>query len=130
MTTSYQAFGQMTAQLGDEVRTLTRRRESDLLALLIVAQGRPVSADRILLELWGAEALASGPASVQVTVSRLRAWLDPERSGPRPIVAHPSGLRPGGEPGRRRRLALRGAGGAVVGRTHASRAAGARHPGE
>ena len=51
MTTSYQAFGQMTAQVGDEVRTLTRRRESDLLALLIVAQGRPVSADRILLEL-------------------------------------------------------------------------------
>jgi len=85
MTTSYQAFGQMTALLGDEVRTLTRRRESDLLALLIVAQGRPVSADRILLELWGTEALASGPASVQVTVSRLRAWLDPERSGPRPI---------------------------------------------
>ena len=41
MTTSYQAFGQMTALLGDEVRTLTRRRESDLLALLIVAQGRP-----------------------------------------------------------------------------------------
>ena len=91
MTTSYQAFGQITAHVGDQVRTLTRRRESDLLALLIVARGRPVSADRILLELWGAEDLASGPASVQVAVSRLRAWLDPERSGPRPIERTPAG---------------------------------------
>jgi DNA-binding SARP family transcriptional activator len=91
MTTSYQAFGQITAHVGDQVRTLTRRRESDLLALLLVARGRPVSADRILLELWGAEDLASGPASVQVAVSRLRAWLDPGRSGPRPIERTPAG---------------------------------------
>jgi DNA-binding SARP family transcriptional activator len=91
MTTSYQAFGQITARVGDEVRTLTRRRESDLLALLIVARGRPVSVDRIVDELWGADARASGPASVQVAVSRLRSWLDPDRSGPRPIERTPAG---------------------------------------
>ena len=91
MTTSYEAFGQITTRVDGEVRTLTRRRESNLLALLVAAQGRPVSTDRILVELWGADSLASGPASVQVAVSRLRTWLDPERSGARLIARSPAG---------------------------------------
>ena len=72
-----------------ERMTLTRRREREVLALLVAGQGRSVSRDRLLAEVWG-EA-ACGPAPLQVAVSRLRALLDPGGCGPRGITGTPAG---------------------------------------
>ena len=72
MTTSYQAFGQMTAQAGDEVRTLTRRRESDLLALLIRNPRTVVSREAAIEAIWDDAAV---PNVVDRYVAKLRRKL-------------------------------------------------------
>jgi basic membrane lipoprotein Med (substrate-binding protein (PBP1-ABC) superfamily)/DNA-binding SARP family transcriptional activator len=55
-------------------------KQRTLLALLLVHVGRVVSTDRILEELWGAEA-AGKEQALWVYVSRLRSALEPERAG-------------------------------------------------
>ncbi|WP_183408305.1 BTAD domain-containing putative transcriptional regulator [Nocardioides pocheonensis] len=59
---------------------LGRRRERNVLGMLVAAHGRPVSADRLVVEVWGEEAPRQALASLQVAVSRLRRILEPERS--------------------------------------------------
>jgi DNA-binding SARP family transcriptional activator len=67
---------------------VTRRRERELLGLLVAARGRAVSVERILAEIWADE---GGRAAVQVAVSRLRTLLDPERSGRATVQSTPAG---------------------------------------
>ena len=69
-------------------RAVTRRRERELFALLVAARGRPVAVERIVDEIWSAE---GERAAVQVAVSRLRALLDPTRSGPVRVATSPAG---------------------------------------
>lgn len=61
---------------GSELR-LGGRCNRAVLALLASNQGRPVSAERLVEEVWGESAPASAPASLQVAVSRLRKALEP-----------------------------------------------------
>src|SRR4051812_39649438 len=67
-----------------------RRRERELLGLLVAARGRAVSVERILSEIWPDE---GGRSSVQVAVSRVRALLDPERTGRPTVESTPAGYR-------------------------------------
>ena len=71
---AYRVLGEIAVD-GDPV---TRRRERELFALLVAARGRPLSAERVIDEVWTDGA---GRPAVQVAVSRLRALLDPTRSG-------------------------------------------------
>ena len=92
MTQRIKILGQVAVRTTDgEETTLRRRREREVLALLVAARGRPVPADRLLVDVWGDE--VSGPGPVQVAVSRLRAMLDPARSGPKPVEITPAGYR-------------------------------------
>jgi DNA-binding SARP family transcriptional activator len=90
MTHRIRVLGQIatTTAQGAEV-PLTRRREREVLALLVAARGRPVSTDRLLAEVWQDD--GSGPACVQVAISRLRALLDPTRTGQREVHSSPAG---------------------------------------
>src|SRR4051812_4366666 len=82
----YGVLGQVTVAGA----SVTPRRERELLELLVAAHGRPVAVDRIVEELWADGAPRS---SVQVAVSRLRATLDPARSGPSRVERTPAGYR-------------------------------------
>ncbi|MGQ0774857.1 MAG: BTAD domain-containing putative transcriptional regulator [Pseudonocardiales bacterium] len=63
-----------------------------LLAVLLIHAGEPVSADRLIDQLWG-QSLPSNPAgSLQVKVSQLRKALEQSEAGAKALVAsHPSG---------------------------------------
>jgi DNA-binding SARP family transcriptional activator len=67
---------------------VTRRRERELLGLLVAGRGAAVSVERILGEIWADE---GGRSSVQVAVSRVRALLDPTRSGRSTVQSAPAG---------------------------------------
>jgi DNA-binding SARP family transcriptional activator len=82
----YRVLGEIAVD-GDP---MTRRRERELLGLLIAARGRAVAAERILEEIWAAEAQRG---LLQVAVSRLRSLLDPGRSGPSAVETTPAGYR-------------------------------------
>ena len=65
-----------------------RGRESELLALLLLHPNEPLPSERIVEELWGADAPENGTKSVQIYVSRLRKALDSDR-----IETTPAGYR-------------------------------------
>ena len=54
-------------------------RQRALLALLLLHANEAVSTDRLIDELWGADAPASGPTAVQNQVARLRKVLGADR---------------------------------------------------
>ena len=76
----YRVFGEV-ALLPEQgaPRPVRRRRERTVLAVLLAAHGRPLTAERLLADVWG-ESAGSGLGSLQVAVSRLRADLEPDRS--------------------------------------------------
>jgi DNA-binding SARP family transcriptional activator len=88
----YRVLGEIAVH-GD---TVTRRRERELLGLLVAARGRTVAVERIVDEIWGADAARS---AVQVVVSRLRTLLDPTRSLPPTVETTPAGYRLVAKPG-------------------------------
>ena len=51
-----------------------------MLAVLLVAHGRPVAAERLVAEVWGEDAAGQTAAPLHVVVSRLRSLLEPDRS--------------------------------------------------
>ncbi|WP_173037716.1 BTAD domain-containing putative transcriptional regulator [Phytohabitans flavus] len=64
-----------------------------LLAALLVREGRPVSTDRLVDELWGDEPPGNPPAALAVKVSQLRKALDDAEPGGRALVGSgPAGL--------------------------------------
>ncbi|MFC7743909.1 BTAD domain-containing putative transcriptional regulator [Nocardiopsis composta] len=78
--------GAEVAVPGAKVRTL--------LAALLVAEGGPVSADRLLEEVWEGDPPSRGAAALQTAVSRLRRALDAAEPGARALVeSGPSGYR-------------------------------------
>ncbi|MEO3886685.1 BTAD domain-containing putative transcriptional regulator [Nonomuraea sp. B5E05] len=63
-----------------------------LLANLLVHQGRPASADRLIDDLWGDELPANPTSTLQLKISRLRQTLErAEPGGGRLVVSHPPG---------------------------------------
>ena len=73
--TRYSAFGGLVVHSPTGDHEVTRSRERDTLAVLL-AQRAPVSADRLLGEVWDFEAALG---SLQAVVSRLRSVLEPGR---------------------------------------------------
>ncbi|MFI5496731.1 ATP-binding protein [Actinoplanes sp. NPDC051859] len=71
---------------GAEIR-IRGRRERAVLALLLAARRQVVSVDRLIEDVWGADAGDSTPGSLQVAISRLRTLIEPERAkGAEPAV--------------------------------------------
>ena len=54
-------------------------RQRALLALLLLRPNEPVSTDRLIDELWGADSPVSGPTAVQNQIARLRKVLGADR---------------------------------------------------
>ncbi|NUR88635.1 MAG: regulator, partial [Nonomuraea sp.] len=63
-----------------------------LLGLLLAAEGRPVSADRLIDDLWGSRLPRDPAATLQSRVSNLRKALDQAEPGARSLlVSQPPG---------------------------------------
>ncbi len=75
-TARYRTFGDLVVHTAEGAQVLTRRRERDTLAVLLAVRG-PVSADRLLGEVWDAGAALG---SLQAVVSRLRNVLERGRT--------------------------------------------------
>ena len=56
------------------------RQAARLLAILLLNANQVVSTDRLIDELWGAEAPETAPKALQVHVSQLRKVLEPDRA--------------------------------------------------
>jgi len=76
----YRVLGPLTVEVAGVRHTVPQRRERLILSLLLAARGAPVSADRLVAEVWGDEAPPRALASLQVAVSRLRGLLEPDRT--------------------------------------------------
>jgi DNA-binding SARP family transcriptional activator len=69
-------------------------KQRAVLASLLVAQGRPVSVDRLTEQVWADEPPANPETSLQAYVSNLRRSLEPDRKpreAPRLLVTRPAG---------------------------------------
>ncbi len=80
MPVTYAAFGAMTVTVDGVHHPLTRGRDRGVLAVLLAAHGVPVPADRLVAEVWGADAPPTALGLLQVSVSRLRGILEPDRA--------------------------------------------------
>src|SRR5262245_16054433 len=69
-------------------------KERSVLAILLLEEGRPVSADRLIDELWGDEPPPTARGSLQVRIAGLRQTLGKQR-----IVSQGGGYRIQLEPG-------------------------------
>ena len=76
----YLAFGEMAIRVDGVRQALTRRRERDVLSVLLAGHGNPVPAERLLTEVWGDEASGQTLGALQVAISRLRTQLEPHRA--------------------------------------------------
>ena len=77
---TYAAFGAMAVTVDGVRHPLTRGRDRGVLAVLLAAHGVPVPADRLVAEVWGADAPPTALGLLQVSVSRLRSVLEPDRA--------------------------------------------------
>lgn len=59
-----------------------------LLAALLLQEGRPVSTDRLVEDLWGVEPPGNPANTLQTKVSQLRRALDAAEPGARRLIAH------------------------------------------
>jgi DNA-binding SARP family transcriptional activator len=64
------------------------RKVRTLLLDLLANQGRPVSADRLIDDLWGARPPRNATGTLQARVSQLRSALDRAEPGARKLVQH------------------------------------------
>jgi DNA-binding SARP family transcriptional activator/class 3 adenylate cyclase len=72
-------LGPLEATRNDTPIALGGPRQRAFLALLLVHANEVMSAERLIDELWGADAPAGAPHSLQVYVSGLRKAIEPER---------------------------------------------------
>ena len=74
-------LGPLRVRVDGAEQRLGGRRDRAVLALLASNGGNPVSAERLVDEVWGEAAPSSATGSLQVAVSKLRGVLDPDRTG-------------------------------------------------
>jgi predicted ATPase len=86
----FDILGPLRVSSADGALELGAPAQRALLAVLLTSPNVPVSDDRLVDELWGAEPPPSAHHLVQVYVSRVRALLDAPPGGPR-IVREGSG---------------------------------------
>ena len=92
----FRLLGPLEAQDGERRVELGRPKQRVLLAVLLVHANHVVSLDRLVEELWGAEAPPQAAASLQTYVSNLRRALEPDRPARAPsrvLVTQPPGYR-------------------------------------
>ena len=78
MGIEFAVLGPLEVRVHDRLVALGGRKQQALLALLLVHANSPLSADRIVEEVWGDDAPGSPLRSVQVYLSTLRAAFGPE----------------------------------------------------
>ena len=76
----FRILGPLEVYDGDRLVALGGAKQRALLALLLLNANEVVSSDRLIDELWGADRLEGASKALQVSVSRLRRALEPERS--------------------------------------------------
>ena len=80
----FRILGSMEVLDGARRVELPSGRGRTLLAILALHAGRPVSAERLIDELWGGDPPPTAATVVQGLVSRLRKALEPDRSADTP----------------------------------------------
>lgn len=75
-------FGATTVVVDGEERAVTAPRQRAVLARLAQEPGRPISADRLLADVWGDDLPGGGVRAVAFQVTKLRDLLEPGRDGP------------------------------------------------
>ncbi|WAC55684.1 BTAD domain-containing putative transcriptional regulator [Gordonia sp. SL306] len=76
---TYSVLGGLGAQIDSETVELGTRKQRAVLAQLILADGDPVSTDRLIDGIWGSAAPDRAEVSVQAYISGLRKALEPAR---------------------------------------------------
>src|SRR4051794_25383018 len=94
-------LGPVEAWMDDRPVALGGQRPRALLALLALMDGRVVTADRLIDELWGEEPPARARDSLQMHVSRLRKGLAEAGAGDGRLVSHAGGYLLEVKPGER-----------------------------
>jgi DNA-binding SARP family transcriptional activator len=87
-------LGPLAVREGGRELPITGSKERSVLAMLLLEEGRVVSADRLIDELWGDEPPPTARGSLQVRIAGLRQALGKER-----IVSEGRGYRVQLEPG-------------------------------
>jgi DNA-binding SARP family transcriptional activator len=83
----FRVLGPLEVRDNGEALALGGPKQRSLLAILLVNLNEVVSSDRLIDELWGAEAPETAANALQVHVSQIRKVLEPERkSGESPRV--------------------------------------------
>ncbi len=96
-------LGPLVVRSGDEVVDVGGPKRRALLLALLLRRGEPVSADRLIDEVWGASPPKEATASLQASISHLRRVLEPDRAPGAPptvLVRHPAGYALEGDPDR------------------------------
>ena len=75
----FRLFGGLAVEVDDHPVDLGTVKARALLAVLLLARGRPVTMEQLVDDVWGAEAPDRVEASVQSYVSMLRRVLEPDR---------------------------------------------------
>ncbi|MEU4235898.1 BTAD domain-containing putative transcriptional regulator [Actinoplanes sp. NPDC026619] len=86
-------LGPVEVRVGGAIRSGADRQLA-VLAMLVAANGRAVSADRLADQLWPAGPPPSAAGSLQAYISRLRRQLEPDRlprAAPKVLVSEPAG---------------------------------------
>lgn len=86
----YRLLGPLQVVHGESVVDVGPRKQRAVLAVLLLAQGRVVSTDRLADAVWGDDVPASVTASLQVYISNLRRALRDSQMAS-PIVRQPPG---------------------------------------
>ncbi|GAA1770331.1 BTAD domain-containing putative transcriptional regulator [Luedemannella helvata] len=73
-------LGEVSAARGGQPLDLGGRRQRSVLALLVLARGDAVGADRLVHDLWGEDAPTTATGALQAFVSHLRRRLEPGRT--------------------------------------------------
>lgn len=91
---SYTVLGGLGAQIDAAAVELGTRKQRMTLAQLILAEGAPVSADRLIVGVWGDAPPDRAEVSLQAYISGLRKALEPDRKPRAPstvLLTHGSG---------------------------------------
>jgi predicted ATPase/DNA-binding SARP family transcriptional activator len=79
-------LGPMWIEVDGIEHAITGRRPRAVLASLVLHLGEPVSADRLLEEVWGDDQPDTGVKAVAYQISRLRSLMEPERVGEGSVI--------------------------------------------
>src|SRR5690606_17872288 len=94
MSPVVRVLGAFGAEVAGEPVDLGGPRQRSVLARLVVARGRMVTADRLVEDLWGESPPPRAAAGLQSFVSHLRRALEPDRPPRTPariLVTEPPG---------------------------------------